>query len=343
MRDVVILFGGSSEERRVSVATAQNLAEQLPESELWFQSADGAVTPCERPRLFGHRSPFTEELRLEGGPRWATLEAALDSAEAAGKVFLLGLHGGEGENGTVQKALEERGIAFTGSGSKSCADTFDKEIAKWMAREAGLRTVPSVVLEESSTEKLKEAIERFRAKHDGAVAKPVAGGSSIGLHFIRTADDCEGVAKALSGAPKGSYLLEALVRGTELTVGVIEDANRTPRALPCTEVRLEAGRTFDYAGKYLGQALEITPAEIAPDLSAAAQEVGVTAHRAMACFGYSRTDLILSPDGPVFLEINTLPGLTRASFIPQQLAVADVPIRRFLETQLQLARKRAAN
>ncbi len=340
MTDVVILFGGSSDERWVSVATAQNLAQQLPEAGLWFQTAEGTVTPCDRRALEAHREPFTQELKLPGKPSWPNLEAALDDPRADGKVFLLGFHGGQGEDGTVQRALESRGRSFTGSGSKSCADTFDKEIAKWMAREAGLRTVPSVVLKGGASTALESEIEAFRAKHDGAVAKPVAGGSSIGVHFVRVAADSVRVAQVLSSAPAESYLLEALVSGTELTVGVAEDAERVARALPCTEVRLEAGRTFDYAGKYLGQATEITPAEVSPEVAAAAQAAASTAHRVMGCFGYSRTDMIASAAGLIFLEINTLPGLTRASFIPQQLAAAEIPLKRFLETQLQLARRR---
>jgi D-alanine-D-alanine ligase len=103
-------------------------------------------------------------------------------------------------------------------------------------------------------------------------------------------------------------------------------------------VVLESGRTFDFDGKYLGKGVrEITPAAISEEMARAAQRVALTAHQAVGCRGYSRTDVIMGNDGPVFLEINTLPGLTRASFIPQQLAAAGIELRHFLERQIQIA------
>jgi D-alanine-D-alanine ligase len=130
------------------------------------------------------------------------------------------------------------------------------------------------------------------------------------------------------------------VTGTELTVGVVDDRSGT-RALPASEVRVEAGRAFDYEGKYLGKGTrEITPAEVAAEVSQAAQRVALAVHRALGCEGYSRTDVICGANGAVFLEINTLPGLTRMSFIPQQLAAEGTAMRAFLEEQIALARRR---
>jgi D-alanine-D-alanine ligase len=106
-------------------------------------------------------------------------------------------------------------------------------------------------------------------------------------------------------------------------------------------VRVEAGRAFDYEGKYLGKGTrEITPAEVAPAVTRAAQELALAAHRALGCEGYSRTDIIAAAAGPVFLELNTLPGLTRMSFIPQQLAAEGTSMAQFLDGQLAIARAR---
>jgi len=105
-------------------------------------------------------------------------------------------------------------------------------------------------------------------------------------------------------------------------------------------VVLEAGRTFDFDGKYLGKGVrEITPADVSESIARAAQAVALAAHEAVGCRGYSRTDVIMGKDGPVFLEINTLPGLTRASFIPQQLEAAGIDLRDFLERQIEIAVK----
>jgi D-alanine-D-alanine ligase len=108
-----------------------------------------------------------------------------------------------------------------------------------------------------------------------------------------------------------------------------------------SEVRLIPGGAFDYAGKYLGRGTEeITPAELEPEAWQQAQALAVLTHTALGCRGYSRTDMILTDAGPVLLEINTLPGMTKASFIPQQLAAAKRPVKAFLERQLTLARQR---
>jgi D-alanine-D-alanine ligase len=171
------------------------------------------------------------------------------------------------------------------------------------------------------------------------VAKPVAGGSSVGLHHLGSVADAQRAASAIAASGE-EYLAEAFVSGSELTVGVVDDERGT-RALPASEVRLEQGRAFDYEGKYLGKGTrEITPAEVPAEVSRAAQKVALDAHKALGCEGYSRTDVICSDRGPVFLEINTLPGLTRMSFIPQQLAAEGTSLKSFLAGQLTLARKR---
>jgi D-alanine-D-alanine ligase len=177
-------------------------------------------------------------------------------------------------------------------------------------------------------------------RHPRLVLKPVADGSSMGLQFLNDRGEIEPALHRLKDEDQ-PYLAEAFVGGTELTVGVI-DHEEGLRALPCSEIRVPPGESFGYSAKYLGRgAREITPAEVAPEVAAEAQELGLRAHRALGCFGYSRTDLITTEDGPVYLETNTLPGLTRASFIPQQLEAAAIPMQRFLARQLALARRRA--
>src|SRR5207249_5346398 len=138
-----------------------------------------------------------------------------------------------------------------------------------------------------------------------------------GLYHLLAPDDVDAAARKMeeSGEP---YLAEEFISGTELTVAVV-DGPGGARALPTSEVRLEQGRAFDYEGKYLGKGTrEITPAEVPEEVSRGAQQVALQAHAALGCEGYSRTDIIISAKGPVFLELNTLPGLTRMSFIPQQ-------------------------
>jgi D-alanine-D-alanine ligase len=195
------------------------------------------------------------------------------------------------------------------------------------------------VLDASDVPRARARLLDLLDRSPRVVLKPVADGSSMGLRFVSGPDEVEPALLAIKddGIP---YLAEAFVQGTELTVGVI-DTEDGLRALPCSEVRISGDAGFDYAAKYLGRGVrEITPAEVSPAVSAEAQRIALAAHDALGCAGYSRTDLIVDADGPVYLETNTLPGLSRASFVPQQLEVAGIPLRAFVERQLELARRR---
>src|SRR6267142_1922953 len=295
---VSILFGGTSNERRVSVASAQNVSSTLDEAEAWFLAPSGAVHRVAREELAGFERPFERDFQPAAAAEFPSVVAAFDQHRS--RVFFLALHGGEGEDGTIQRMLEARRIAFTGPGAEASARAFDKEVAKEVAYAAGVRIAHSVHL---SADQIEPAAQRMEESGE-------------------------------------SYLAEEFISGTELTVGVV-DGPSGPRALPPSEVRLEQGRAFDYEGKYLGKGTrEITPAEVPDGVSRAAQKVALDAHRALGCEGYSRTDVICADRGPVFLEINTLPGLTRMSFIPQQLAAEGTPMKSFLDSQLALARHR---
>jgi D-alanine-D-alanine ligase len=334
--DVVILFGGSSSERRVSVASAQHVADLLPDAEPLFFAETGAVFRVQRKDLLVLERPFETDFVPLGEHAFPTL---VDAAEALeGKVFLIALHGGEGEDGTVQRILEGRQIAFTGPGATASARAFDKEVAKEIVSASGVRIAQSVHLS-SKPPLIREALSEMVKLHGRVVAKPVAGGSSVGLYQLRSLADVEAAADGIEESGE-AYLAEQFISGIELTVGVVDGASGT-RALPPSEVRLEEGRSFDFEGKYLGKGTkEITPAEVPPETTRTAQQLALDSHRALRCEGYSRTDLIVGPGGPVFLELNTLPGLTRASFIPQQLAAEGTKMVDFLRGQLDLARRR---
>jgi len=336
MSDVTILFGGGSSERRVSVASAQHVSAILEDAATWFLAPSGAVLDVKRDELQRFERPFENDFRPSGTAAFGALLEALESAP--GRVFFLALHGGEGEDGTIQRMLEVRRIAFTGPGAEASAHAFDKEVAKQIADAAGVSIAKSVHLSKDPRV-LRQELADMLDLYQRVVAKPVAGGSSVGLYHLLSADEVERAARGIEESGE-HYLAEEFVEGTELTVGVV-DGPSGARALPPSEVRVEPGRAFDYEGKYLGKGTrELTPAQVPAEVSRAAQEMALEAHRALGCEGYSRTDIIASKRGPVFLELNTLPGLTRASFLPQQLAAEGTSMRNFLEGQIEIARKR---
>lgn len=338
---VVLLFGGSSNERLVSVASAQNVARVLPDARPWFLSPDGAVFEVTAARLAAHADAFQRPFEPGGPPLAGSLDDLLRRRALSGCTVLLALHGGEGEDGRLQARLEAAGVAFTGSGSAASARAFDKQEAKRLVRDAGGRTAQGVELPPSrDVAALTARLEGLLREHRRWVLKPVADGSSYGLVHLKGPAVVPEAARVLADRHT-RYLAEQFVEGRELTVGVV-DWRAGTAALPVSEVRFAPDAAFDYAGKYLGKGTEeLTPAPLEPAEAAAAQALGVLAHQATGCAGYSRTDMMLTADGPVFLEINTLPGLTRASFIPQQLAAAGRPFREFLDWQLELGRLRA--
>ncbi len=332
--NVIILFGGQSGERRVAVASAKNFASIVSDAALWFIAPDGVVWPVTRPELFDFDRPFERDFVPRGTPLGA-LEAALD--EAAGAVMLLSLHGGSGEDGSLQRMLEARGLAFTGSGSEASAKAFDKVAAKNIVRTKGVKVADSVVVPQRSPEAARAALGDLFAKHGRIVVKPVADGSSVGLHHVKTQEDIPRVLAAITAQAEIAFLAEGFLKGREMTCGVVEMAGEV-RSLPPSEVLIDEGRAFDFEGKYLGKGTrEITPADAPPEVLRAVQEVALTAHQSLGCRGYSRTDVIITERGAHFLEINTLPGMTQASFLPQQLAAAGIDVKDFVFEQLRIA------
>lgn len=334
MTQTIVLFGGTSDERHVSVASAQNVLRALDGNALaWFQAPDGAVHDVGVREVLAHERPFVADFVPSRPAIFPDLEQALDTLPVDDPVFLLAFHGTGGEDGTVQEMLESRGLPFTGSGSVASAAAFDKDRAKELVR-GKVRIAESRVARNAND--IRAVIADMLSRHERIVLKPLAAGSSRGLFFLGRDGDAEDVAQQIAklGIP---YIVEQFIRGRELTVGVLEQAG-SPIALPVIEIEVDSNRTFDYEGKYLGAGTrEICPAVIPDELARDAQQAAVAAHVALGCEGYSRTDLVASDDGVYFLETNTLPGLTTSSLVPQELAVVGISFADFLRGQLDLA------
>lgn len=335
---IIVFFGGTSDERHVSVASAQNVLRALDGQALaWFQSADGAVYDVGVREVLAHERPFVADFVPSRPAIFPDAEQALDTLPVDDPVFLLAVHGTGGEDGTLQRLLEARGLPFTGSGSVASEAAFDKDRAKELVR-GKVRIAESRV--SRNADDIRDVIADMLSRHERIVLKPLAAGSSRGLFFLGRDGEVEDVARQVAnlGIP---YIVEQFIRGRELTVGVV-DQDGAPVALPVIEIEVDSDRTFDYEGKYLGAGTrEICPAVIPPELAREAQQAAVAAHVALGCEGYSRTDLVAAEDGVYFLETNTLPGLTTSSLVPQELAVVGVGFREFLEGQMGLAVARA--
>lgn len=335
---IIVLFGGRSDERHVSVASAQNVVRTLGASLAWFWAPDGKVHDIAPVELLAHERPFQADFLPSRPAIWPDLEQALDTLPVEDPAFLLALHGGEGEDGTVQRLMEARGIPFTGSGSEASANAFDKARAKELVANR-VRLAESRTVHDLGT--IDDVVHEMLGRFERLVLKPLAAGSSRGLFFVdRTTklDDVFAHIRQL-GLP---YIVEQHIAGRELTVG-IADMGSGAFALPVIEIEVDPGFSFDYEGKYLGRGThEICPAHIDDAMRDAAQTAALAAHLALDCTGYSRSDLIaVNKDEIYFLELNTLPGLTTSSLVPQELKSADIDFRHFLETQIELGKMRA--
>jgi D-alanine-D-alanine ligase len=325
---ITILFGGTNKERLVSVATAQALHAALPDADLWFWDADDSVHQTQSQTLLAHTRPFEDPFTPGGRRVGRDIEQALDQAKADDRLLVLGLHGGRAENGELQVMCEMRGIPFTGSSSTSSHLAFDKVAAKRFAALAGVKAPAGIALDD---------IEAAFDEYGRLVAKPAQDGSSYGLMFVNARQDIVAVRRA---AETEIYLIEPCIAGTEATCGVLEQLDGSLIALPPIEI-VPADGAFDYRAKYLAKATqEICPGRFTPEVSAAIMAESLKAHRALSCGGYSRTDFIIAKDGPVFLETNTLPGLTAASLYPKALKAQGIAFAEFLQQQIVLAERR---
>jgi D-alanine-D-alanine ligase len=323
---ITILFGGTNKERLVSVASAQALHRALPDADLWFWDVADTVHDVRSETLLNHSRPFEDEFKP--GSRGISFEAALDKAKSEDRLLVLGLHGGRAENGELQAMCEMRGIPFTGSGSASSHLAFDKAAAKRFAALAGVKAPAGIALED---------IEAALAEYGRLIAKPVKDGSSYGLIFVNAQQDLVAVRNA---AKTEEYLIEPFVSGIEATCGVLEQSDGTMFSLPPIEI-VPAEGAFDYTAKYLLKSTqEICPGRFSPEITGAIMEQALRAHRALSCTGYSRTDFIVSAQGPIYLETNTLPGLTAASLYPKALKAQGIEFADFLRDQIVLAEKR---
>jgi D-alanine-D-alanine ligase len=300
---ILLIAGGWSPEREISLLGAEGIEKAL----------------VERGHSVTRFDPLTEFDRLlELTPRH-------DAA-------FINMHGAPGEDGLVQALLERARCPYQGAGPAASFLALHKVAAKQLFRSAGLLTPDWEFLPLPPPEGRKPALAY------PLFVKAVKGGSS--LHLARVSDE-RGLAAALRDVFDAGEeaLLEAAVDGREITCGVLGR-----EALPPVLIRPFEGGVFDYAGKYGGRAEEICPAPLPPEALRRVAETSLAAHRLLGIDDYSRADFILDESGRLYLlEVNTLPGMTPASLIPQEAAAVGLGFGELIERLLELAVARAAS
>ena len=254
---------------------------------------------------------------------------------ARAEVVFNAIHGKFGEDGLLQGALELFGIPYTGSGALASAMAMDKGISKRLFVSAEIPTPRSRLYtkDDLAGNMVKEIIVDFSTP---VVVKPATQGSSIGVVIVEEEAD---LAAAVAGAFEYSeqVLIEEFIRGKELTVAILGDAN--PLALPIIEIVPNSGR-YDYQSKYTKGATEyIVPARLDEVTTTLVQKQALAAFKLLGCRGIGRVDVMLGDDeSPYVLEVNTIPGMTSTSLVPKAAAAAGISFADLCEQILQMAR-----
>jgi D-alanine-D-alanine ligase len=228
------------------------------------------------------------------------------------------LHGETGEDGALREILDLLSVPYVGAAPAACRAAFDKPVAKMVVSRAGLRTPASVCLPHETFRELGAA-EVMAALVDRLglplMVKPARSGSALGCTVVASADELPG-AMVNAFAYGAVALLEEFVSGIEVAVPVVDDGSG-PRALPAVAIRPDGG-VYDYTARYTAGSTEFeVPAPLPPEVAAECARVAVTAHEALGLRDLSRSDLIVDSDGVVwFLEVNVAPGFTETSLVP---------------------------
>lgn len=295
---VLVLSGGLSAERDVSLRSGRRVAEALRQQEPGWEVNESDVDAGLIDRLRQHRPDCIVPL----------------------------LHGAAGEDGALRDVLQSLGIPFVGSAAAASRLAFDKPVAKELAAQAGVRTPRCVAMPQSTFRELGAAAVLDAVVENlglPLVVKPSRGGSSLGTSIVHAAAD-------LPAAMVGAFaygdvvIMEQFIAGTEVALSVFE---RDDDLLALSGVEIvPPGELYDYAARYTAGTTEFfCPARLEDEVAEQAQAVALNMHLLLGLRDWSRTDVIVDSDGqPWFLEVNVAPGMTETSLFPQALAAADL-------------------
>ena len=321
---ITVLMGGTSSERDVSLASGLRIAEALRTRGHDVRAVDtakGALSQEDERRMLAggvvkQLPPTPEELARMNAESVAETAARLPKRGECDVAFLA-LHGGRGEDGTIQALLDLAGVPYTGSGHLASALAMDKDLAKHLMRAYGVQTANWIMANDPAAP--VDASEVERALGLPLIVKPSKQGSTVGLSIVKQREE---LAPALAEAFKhdDEVMLEQFIPGRELTVSILGG-----EALPVGEI-IAKKEIYDYECKYTpGMAVETFPADLTAGEAAAVQEEAKRTFKALKLSGCARIDFRMTSDGQFYcLEANTLPGMTATSLVPQAAAAAGI-------------------
>ncbi len=335
---IAVLMGGESAERDVSLATGAGVIAGLREAGHEAIGVDTALgagqlsgPEAKKTPLIKEKPPDSKVLSTYKGE--TTIQTVSSPDLRRVNLVFIALHGGVGENGTIQALLDLLKIPYTGSGVAASAISMDKQAAKKVASASGIQT-PDWMVRDS--ESLTDEDELIRAVKESVgfpvVVKPNDQGSSVGLDIVQSPDQLFEKAR-LAAEYSNKVLFERFIPGRELTVSILGN-----EILPVAEVKPKDG-FYDYHHKYTpGLTDKIVPAPITEEETKNIQKLGMSAFKALGCRGYARIDFRMSSEGEFyFLEANTLPGMTQTSLVPKAAKAAGIDFPELLNRIARIA------
>jgi D-alanine-D-alanine ligase len=328
---ITVLMGGTSSERNVSLASGIRIVQALRgrgHKVIALDPARGVISDAEERELsagkVGAKPPTLESLsKFAEGTFLPNLTSMKEIKDA--EVVFLGLHGGQGEDGTIQALLDMARVKYTGSGHLASALAMDKDLSKKLFRAAEVNTADWLMAPATI-----EQVEGMLGMP--VVVKPSKEGSTVGLTLVKKRED---LLAAIREASKydDEVMIERFVPGRELTVGVLGTV-----ALPVGEI-IAKHEIYDYECKYTaGMATEEFPAKLSPEATGRVQQQALAAFKALKLGGCARIDFRLTTEGEFYcLEANTLPGMTELSLIPQGAAAMGISFPELCERIVKLA------
>ncbi|PUZ22554.1 D-alanine-D-alanine ligase [Chitinophaga costaii] len=329
MKKIAIVAGGYSGEYEISIQSAATIAKQLDATR--YQPYTIVIGH----RNWAYTAPDGKVYEVDKND----FSLPLPTGKVTFDAVFIGIHGTPGEDGRLQGYFDMLGIPYTGSGSVSSAITFNKAYCNKIVRDLGIvhiaKSVHALYDQPETWANLLDVL------HLPVFVKPAEGGSSVGMSKVKTAEELPAALEKAFREDK-QVLVEEFVKGRELTIGLYRGADGVLHPLPITEI-VTTKEFFDYEAKYTpGKSQEITPAQTSAAVTSLVQRTAMALYNKLNCKGIVRVDFIYEThsDQLFFLEINTMPGQSENSIVPQQVRAAGLTLTEFYGIVLEACMKK---
>ncbi|RRJ91268.1 D-alanine--D-alanine ligase [Paenimyroides tangerinum] len=321
MKKVAIIMGGYSSEYQISLISGNVVSQQLDRSK---------YIPY-KIHILKNKWVYVNENDVEFPIDKNDFSVNVDGEKINFDVVFNAIHGTPGEDGLMQAYLQLLDIPQTSCDFYQAALTFNKRDLLSVLKPYGIKTALSYLLNQGDSINTEEIIKRVGLP---CFVKPNRSGSSFGISMVKESED---LISAIENAFKedNEIIIESYLKGTEVSVGVINYKGETI-VLPITEIVSE-NDFFDYEAKYQGKSQEITPARISEEEKAKVEETAKRVYKILNMSGFSRSEFILVDGEPFMLEMNTIPGLTAESILPQQAKAANITLPELFGNAIELA------